>query len=167
MNGWRRDDGTLDVLVTYRRAAALARQAILIAITLSSAALPAQEFTLGNVTIAGPWSREMPPGAPNGAAYFRVENRGGEPDRIVSAHTGIAEAVELHTHDMEDGMMKMRQVESVDVPAGGAVLFKPHGMHLMLFGLKQPLVNGERFDLTVVFEKAGVLDLSVDIKRTK
>ena len=151
----------------YRRAAALARQAIPIAITLFSAALPAQEFTLGNVTIAGPWSREMPPNAPNGAAYFRVENRGGEPDRIVSVRTDIAEAVELHTHELKDGMMKMRRVESVEVPAGGEAVFKPHGLHVMLFGLKQPLVDGESFDLTVVFEKAGEIDLSVDIKRTE
>ena len=152
----------------YRRAAALARQAVPISITLFifSAALPAQEFTLGNVTIAGPWSRELPPNAPNGAAYFRVENRGDEPDRILSARTDIAEAVELHIHDMQDGMMKMRRVGSVDVPAGGEVLFKPHGLHVMLFGLKQPLVDGERFDLTVMFEKAGELELSVDVKRT-
>ena len=151
----------------YRREAALARQAILIAVTLFSAALPAQEFTLGNMTIAGAWSREMPPNAPNGAVYFRVENRGGEPDRIVSVRTDIAEAVELHTHELKDGMMKMRRVESVEVPAGGAALFKPHGLHVMLFGLKQPLVDGESFDLTVVFEKTGALDLSIDIKRTE
>ena len=153
--------------MTYRRAAALVRAAILMAITLFSTALPAQEFTLGNVTIDGPWSRAMPPNAPNGAAYFRVENRGDEPDRIVSARADIAETAELHTHDMEGGMMKMRQVESVEVPAEGEVLLKPHGLHVMLFGLKQPLVDGEKFDLTVVFEKAGELELSVDIKRTE
>ena len=151
--------------MTYRRAAALARPAILMAITLFSAALPAQEFTLGNVTIADPWSREMPPNAPNGAAYFRVENRGGAPDRIVSARTDIAESVEIHTHEMENGLMKMRQVESIEVSAGGEVLLKPHGLHVMLFGLKQPLVGGEGFDLTVVFEKSGELELSVPIKR--
>lgn len=151
----------------YRRAAALARAAILMAVALSSTALSAQEFTLGNVTIDGPWSRAMPPNAPNGAAYFQVENRGGEPDRIISARTDIAETVELHTHDMEGGMMKMRQVESIEVPAEGEVLLKPHGLHVMLFALKQPLVDGESFDLTVVFEKAGELDLTVDIKRTE
>ena len=151
--------------MTYRRAAALARPAVLMAITLFSAALPAQEFTLGNVTIADPWAREMPPNAPNGAAYFRVENRGGAPDRIVSARTDIAESVEIHTHEMKNGLMKMRQVESIEVSAGGEVLLKPHGLHVMLFGLKQPLVGGESFDLTVVFEKSGALDLSVPIKR--
>ena len=150
----------------YRRAAALARAAALMTVALFSTALPAREFTLGNVTIAGPWSRAMPPNAPNGAAYFRVENRGGS-DRIVSARTDIAETVELHTHEMEDGMMKMRQVESIEVPAEGEVLLKPHGLHAMLFGLKQPLADGESFDLTVVFEKTGELDLTVDIKRTE
>ena len=153
--------------MTYRRAAALARAATLMAVALFGTTLPAQEFTLENVTIAGPWSRAMPPNAPNGAAYFRVENRGGEPDRIVSLRTDIAEAVELHTHEMENGMMKMRQVESIEVPAGGEALLKPHGLHVMLFGLKQPLVDGESFGLTVVFEKAGELDLTVDIKRTE
>ena len=153
--------------MTYRRAAAFARAAILMAIALFSTTLPAQEFTLGNVTIASPWSRAMPLNAPNGAAYFQVENRGGESDRIVSARTDIAETVELHTHDMEGGMMKMRQVEVIEVPAEGEVLLKPHGLHVMLFGLKQPLVDGESFDLTVVFEKAGELDLTVDVKRTE
>jgi len=60
-----------------------------------------------------------------------------------------------------------RQVESIEVPAEGEVLLKPHGLHVMLFGLKQPLVDGESFDLTVVFEKAGELDLTVDIERTE
>jgi len=135
--------------------------------TLFSATLSAQEFTLGGMAIAGPWSRAMPPNAPNGAAYFRVENHGSEPDRIISARTDIAETVELHVHDMEGGMMTMRQVESIEVPAAGEVLLKPHGLHVMLFGLNQPLVDGESFKLTVVFEKAGELDLTVDIKRTE
>jgi len=153
--------------MTHRRATALTRAAILTTFTLLSAALPAQEFTLGGMAIAGPWSRAMPPNAPNGAAYFRVENHGSEPDRIISARTDIAETVELHVHDMEGGMMTMRQVESIEVPAAGEVLLKPHGLHVMLFGLNQPLVDGESFKLTVVFEKAGELDLTVDIKRTE
>ena len=149
------------------RASALARAAALAAMALLHAAVPAREFTLGSVTIFEPWSRELPPNAPNGAAYFRVENSGGEPDRIVSARTDIAEAVELHTHDMDGGMMKMRQVESVEVPAGSEVRFKPHGLHVMLFGLREPLVDGTSYVLTVVFEKAGELDVSVDVKRTQ
>ena len=145
----------------------LARAAILAALALFHAAVPAQEFTVGNVTIVEPWSRALPPNAPNGAAYFRVENGGGESDRIVSARTDIAETVEIHTHEMDGGMMKMRRVESVEVPAGGEARFKPHGLHLMLFGLKEPLAGGTSYALTVVFEKAGEVDVSVDVKRVE
>ena len=149
------------------RVSALARAAILAVMALFHAAVPAQEFTLGSVTIVEPWSRELPPNAPNGAAYFRVENNGGEPDRIVSARTDIADAVEIHTHEMDGGMMKMRQVESVEVPAGGEARFEPHGLHLMLFGLKEPLAAGTSYALTVVFEKAGEVNVSVDVKRVE
>ena len=144
-----------------------ARAAILAALALFHAAVPAQEFTVGNVTIVEPWSRALPPNAPNGAAYFRVENGGGESDRIVSARTDIADTVEIHTHEMDGGMMKMRRVESVEVPAGGEARFKPHGLHLMLFGLKEPLTGGTSYALTVVFEKAGEVDVSVDVKRVE
>ena len=149
------------------RTPALARAMILGAMALFHAEVPAQEFTSGSVKIVAPWSRALPPNAPNGAAWFRVENSGGKPDRIVSARTDIAEAVEIHTHEMKGGMMKMRRVESVEVPAGGGVRFKPHGLHLMLFGLKEPLAGGTSYGLTVVFEKAGELDVSVDIKRVE
>ena len=143
----------------------LARAAILAALALSHAAVSAQEFTAGNVTVVEPWSHALPPNAPNGAAYFRVENSGDEADRIVSARTDIADTVEIHTHEMDGGMMKMRRVESVVVPAGGEARFKPHGLHLMLLGLKEPLAGGTSYALTVVFEKAGELDVSVDVKR--
>ena len=149
------------------RTPGLARAAILAAMALFHAAVPAQEFTSGSMTIVAPWSRALPPNAPNGAAYFRVENSGGEPDRIVSARTDIAESVEIHTHEMDGGMMKMRRVESVKVPAGGEARFKPRGLHLMLFGLKEPLAGGTSYALTVVFEKAGEVDVSVDVKRVE
>ena len=149
------------------RTPVLARVVILAAMALFHAAAPAQEFTAGSMKIVAPWSRALPPNAPAGAAYFRVENSGGESDRIVSARTDIADVVEIHTHEMDGGMMKMRRVESVKVPAGSGVRFKPRGLHLMLFGLKEPLADGASYALTVVFEKAGELDVSVDVKRAE
>ena len=146
------------------RATGIARQAILMSILLFSGALPTQSVAHGNVTIVSPWSREMPPNVSNGAVYFRADNPGGEPDRLLGARTDIAERVELHTHHMEGGMMTMREVRSVELPARSRIDFKPHGLHLMLVGLKQPLVNGGHFGLTVVLEKAGDLDLMVEIK---
>ena len=154
------------LVVPNRSTDVIARLSMFLVVALLGAAAEAQEFRLGSVTIIDPWSRALPPTAPNGAAYFRIENRGPSADRIIAARTAMAERAELHTHEMEGGLMAMRRVESVEVPIGGEVSFKPHGLHVMLFGLRQPLVDGERFDLALVFEKAGEIEVSVDVRRT-
>ena len=142
----------------------ISRLFVFLIVVAQGAASLAQEFTLGNLSIMRPWSRELPPVAPNGAAYFRIENRGTEADRIVSAHTPVAERAEIHTHEMDGAMMKMRHVHSVDVPAGGSVAFEPEGLHVMLLGLKEPLVGGKSFPITLVFEKAGQIDVTMEIR---
>jgi len=124
----------------------------------------AGEHTPGDLSIAGPWSFELPPVSPNGAAYFRIENRGQASDRLVSAHSPVADRAEFHTHEMDGGVMKMHRVDSVEVPAQGEVAFKPGGLHVMLLGLKKPLVAGERFPLALGFEEAGTIEVSVEIK---
>ena len=126
--------------------------------------VPAEEHRLDNPSIDHPWTRELPPVAPNGAAYFLIENSGEISDRIVSVHSPIADRTEIHTHEMDAGMMKMRQVHSVEVPAQSTVAFEPGGLHVMLLGLKKPLVGGEGFPLTIEFEKAGEIEVTVEIK---
>lgn len=123
----------------------------------------AQHYMLGDVSIHRPWSRELPPVAPNGAAYFRVENRGGEPVRIVGGASPVADRAELHLHEMEGGVMKMRHVQVVEVPAKGTVSFEPGRLHVMLIGLKKALVAGESFPLTLEFDTAGTIDVTVEI----
>ena len=135
---------------------------LLVAVLVDSAA--AREFGLGTLTIVDPWSRELPPVAPNGAAYFVVENRGTSADRIVSVHTPIAKRAELHVHEASGNVMSMRHLHSVEVPAGGTVSFEPEGLHVMLFGLNEPLQRGKRYPLTLVFEKAGTIDVQVAIR---
>ena len=142
----------------------IARCSILLLLAALGVAAAAQEFPLGSLTITDPWSRELPPVAPNGAAYFEVENRGANADRIVSVHTPIAKRAELHTHEMDGNVMSMRHLHSVEVPAHGAVSFEPEGLHVMLFGLKEPLQHGKRYPLTLVFEKAGEVEISVEIR---
>ena len=124
----------------------------------------AGQFALGELSIHGPWSRELPPVAPNGAAYFRVDNGGSVSAHIVSVHSPIADRVEIHTHDMEGGVMKMRHVESVEVPAQDSVAFEPGGLHVMLIGLKQPLVAGERFPLAIEFRNAGRVEVEIEVR---
>ncbi|RJG11086.1 copper chaperone PCu(A)C [Pseudomonas cavernicola] len=124
----------------------------------------AHEYTAGELHIAHPWARALPPNAPTGAAYFVIHNHGQTEDRLIGAATPRAAKAELHTIVQLGEVMKMQHLDSVGIPVGGEVKFAPGGTHLMLFGLKQPLVAGERFPLTLQFEKAGKVDVEVAIE---
>ena len=130
-----------------------------------SAAVSAQPYRLGDLSIERPWARELPPVAPNGAAYLRIGNGGYEADHVVSVSSPIADRVEFHAHEMDGAVMKMRHVHTVEIAAQGAVSFEPGGMHMMLIGLKEPLVAGKSFPLTLGFHKAGAIEVMVEITR--
>lgn len=115
------------------------------------------------LTIEQAWARALPPNAPAAAVYLTVNNAGSA-DRLLSARTPIAERAELHATRQEGELLRMVAEDHVEVPANGAVAFVPGGRHLMLMGLRQPLVAGEHFQLTLVFEKAGERELRVDIR---
>ncbi len=128
-------------------------------------AAAAHETRAGALTVNHPWSRLLPPSAPNGAAYFELANRGPEADRLLGAATPRANKAELHTHVHDNGVMRMREVEGgVAVPAGQTVRFAPGGLHVMLMGLNAPLAKGERFPLTLRFEKAGEVKVEVVVE---
>lgn len=139
----------------------------LLGLTLLLPALLAQahEYEVGQLHIDHPWSREMPPVAPTAAAYFVVHNKGSEADRLLSVSTPVAGKAELHEHVHADGVMKMQQVQDVVIPAGGEVKFEPMGYHVMLFDLKQQAKDGERFPMTLNFEKAGKVDVEVAVQK--
>ncbi|WP_114087745.1 copper chaperone PCu(A)C [Thalassospira profundimaris] len=114
----------------------------------------------GDISISNAWSKESIGRVPNGAVFFTIENAGAE-DRIIGATSSLADKTELHTHIMDGNVMKMRQVDGgVEVPAHGAVAFKPGSYHVMLIGLHDPLKAGQHIALTLQFEKAG--DVPVD-----
>lgn len=111
---------------------------------------------VGSVVVAQPWSRATAPGAANGAAYLTLSNDGSTADRLVAASAPVAAKVELHTHLMDNGVMRMRPVEGgIDVDPGAPVVLQPGGLHVMLMGLKAPLQQGQTFPLTLRFEKGG------------
>lgn len=117
----------------------------------------AHDFRAGNLSIDHPYATPSLPGVNNGAAYLRgIRNKGKETDRLIGASTPVAERVELHGMKMDGDVMRMRALDAIDLPAGQEVQLR-HGQarHLMLVGLKKKLVAGERFDLTLRFEKAG------------
>lgn len=105
--------------------------------------------------VTDPWARATPPGATTGAAYLQLTNTGEQTERLVGARTPLAERVELHTHVMEGGMMRMHQVAAIDLPPGERVRLEPGGLHLMLIGLRQALVVGEQLPLTLLLASGG------------
>ena len=117
----------------------------------------------GSIKIENAWARATPGMAKNGGAYFTARNTGKGADRIVGVSADVAEKVELHTHLNDNGIMRMRQVDGVDVPAGGEVAFKPGGYHIMFIGLHKPLKEGERFPVTLMFEKAGKQTVEINV----
>ena len=133
---------------------------------LLACALPsfAHDYRAGELTIDHPWARELPPNAPAGAAYFTLKNQGATADRLIGASTPRAQKSELHTHVHQDGLMKMQRIAAVEVPAKGEVAFQPGGNHVMLFGLSQPPKAGEEFPLTLEFEKAGKVEVQVQVE---
>jgi copper(I)-binding protein len=105
------------------------------------------------VTVDGAWARPTVPGQPAGGGYLVMTAAAG--DRLVSGSTSAAARVELHTMAMKGDVMEMREVPSIELPAGKKVEFKPGGLHLMFIGLKAPLKVGTKVPVTLKFEKAG------------
>lgn len=139
--------------------------ALLIGASLFSISSSAHDYSVGDLHIKHPWSRALPPVAPTGAAYMTIENHGRQADTLTSAHTSIAGYTELHEHIHQDDVMKMQRIERVEIAPGGSVEFSPGGHHVMLFDLKEPLVAGQRYTMTLVFARAGELEVEVQISK--
>lgn len=112
------------------------------------------------------WARPSPPAAPNGAVFGQLVHIGAMHDTLVSASTEAAEVVELHEMVVgDDDVMQMREVEGgFMVPPNSFLDLKPGGLHIMLIGLTQDLVAGEHIELTLTFENAGDVPLTVPVK---
>lgn len=135
-------------------------------IACAGPALPAwsHEATSRGVTVAHPWARATPGGATVGGAYLEIKTADGTADRLISLQSPAAGRVEIHTHIMDGDVMKMRRLDALDVGPGQSKVLKPGGDHVMLFDLKQPLKEGDLVKLTLVFEKAGPIDVQATVE---
>ncbi|WP_145136833.1 copper chaperone PCu(A)C [Pseudomonas duriflava] len=137
----------------------------LIAALLFTSHAVAHEHETEQLHIDHPWSRATPPNAPTGAVYFIIYNHGSQVDRLVSAETPVAESAQLHATVERNGMLGMQHMEEgTDIAVKGELRLEPQGNHLMLMGLKQPLVAGQQFPLTLHFEKAGDVLVQVSVQ---
>jgi periplasmic copper chaperone A len=134
-----------------------------IAALLLLAALP-QWAGAADIQISGAWARPTPPTAQVGAVYFSVSNRGSKQDELLAVSSTAAGSVEIHETQESQGVMQMRPVASVVCPPGATVIVEPGGLHVMLLGLKQPLIEGTQMDLTLRFRDAGVLTIQVPVQ---
>jgi periplasmic copper chaperone A len=132
------------------------------------AAAQAQEYKLNGLHIDRPYARATVANQPAGGAYLTIENKGKAADRLIAASSPVAMKVEIHTMSMESNVMKMRQVDGIELKPSAKIEMKPgDGYHLMLMGLQQPLKAGEKFPLTLTFEKAGKTEVSVTVQDKK
>ena len=120
----------------------------------------------GALSVEGAWARASIGGSKVSAVYLVVTNRGEEADRLLGADTGRARHAMIHRSVVEDGVAKMRRAGAVEVPPGGSVRLEPGGLHVMLTGVAPPLEAGERIPVTLVFEHAGALTLSVPVRKS-
>jgi copper(I)-binding protein len=140
--------------------------AIVLGLTLLSGPAFAHEYKLGDISIHHPWARATPPGAEVGGAYVVILNAGATADRLVSVTTPLAEAGEIHEMTMVEDVMKMRRLENgLEIPAGGSVELKPGGIHIMLVKLKAPLVENVPVMMTLMFERAGPIEVELVVEK--
>jgi copper(I)-binding protein len=113
--------------------------------------------TVGSLHLDHPYAVPSLAGVNHGAAYLRgIKNKGQQPDKLLGASSDVAARVELHRMQLDAGVMRMREVPFIALPAGQTTLLRHGGEHhLMLMDLKRPLKDGDRFDMTLNFERAG------------
>ncbi|MGO4389626.1 DUF1775 domain-containing protein [Microvirga sp. 2YAF29] len=132
--------------------------------TAQQAATPSQQ-KVGALTIDQPWSRATPGGAKVGGGYLRITNTGSTPDRLTGGSFTGASRVEVHEMSLENDVMRMKQVQGgLEIKPGATVEFKPGGYHLMFMDLKEPLKEGQTIKGTLVFEKAGAVNVEYSVR---
>ena len=114
--------------------------------------------------ITGAWVKAMLPGQPVGGGYLTIENAGAEADKLVSVKSSASPDVEIHEMKMEGDVMKMRELsDGLEIPAGGKVELKPGGFHLMFMAVPEPFREGGTVKVTLNFEKAGEVEVSLPV----
>jgi periplasmic copper chaperone A len=104
------------------------------------------------------------PAGTNTAAYMTIRNRSEESDRLVSASSPAAGAVELHQTVEEDGMTRMRRVDGIDIQADDTVRLEPGGLHVMLIDVSRRSVRGDSVELRLRFERAGEIEIRAEVR---
>lgn len=117
-----------------------------------------------DILVKSAWVRSVPPVTPTSGGYFQLENRGVKERMLVAVSSTSAGNIEIHSHRQVDGMMRMRRIPHVHIPANGSAALAPGGMHLMIFRLKKPLLAGESIPLQLQFDDGSSKSLIAEIR---
>lgn len=132
------------------------------------AAAAEDAVTAGDLEIGAAWARAMLAGQKAAGGYLTISNKGAEADRLVGAASPLAGKVEVHTMEVVKDVMTMRPVEGgLEIPAGGTVELKPGGYHIMFMDVKTPFAEGGSVPVTLEFEKAGAVEVSLPVRVVK
>ncbi len=125
----------------------------------------AADYKLGSLEISQPWTRATPPAAKAGGGFLTITNRGTVPDRLVAARSTVSGKVEIHEMKMDGNVMRMRELDKgLEIPPGATVELKPGGNHIMFMELKAPFAKDAKVPATLVFEKAGSIDVELPVQ---
>lgn len=136
--------------------------AVVVASLMASVQVTAHDFHAGDLRVVHPFTMPTPPAARVGGVFLDLDNRGDESIALVDARSMLSDVVEIHDMEMKDGTMRMFRIEELRVEPGEVIKMRPGGgYHLMLIGLKQPLVEGEHFPLWLTFSDGTELEVEV------
>ena len=145
-------------MLTRRFAATLLASAVL------ATPVFAQSYKVGSLEIEQPWTRATAPTAPTAGGYLKIVNTGTTADRLVAVRSTAAAKTEIHEMKMDGSVMRMRELEKgLEIPAGATVMLQPGGYHVMFMQLKEPFKEGAKVPVTLVFEKAGSVEVALSV----
>jgi copper(I)-binding protein len=137
--------------------------AMIAAVSVTS--VRAEDVKAGDLVISQAWTRATPGNSKLGGGFLTIENKGSAPDRLVGVSGDVAGKIEVHEMKMDGGVMKMRPVEGgLTIDPGKTVKLAPGGYHLMMMDLKNPLKQGDKVPVTLQFEKAGNVAVTLDVE---
>ena len=132
---------------------------------LIATAAGAHEFKVGALDIAHPWSRPTPKDANVAGGYLTITNKGKTADRLIGGESPAASQIEVHEVVDVDGMAKTRPLANgIEIKPGKTVELKPGSLRIVLLGLKEPLQLGQKIKGTLVFEKAGPVEIVYNVE---
>jgi copper(I)-binding protein len=136
-----------------------------VVVLLTASPATTKEYKLGALEIRNPWIQATPKGAPVAGGYLTIVNGGRAPDRLIGGSLATASRFEIHRMTVDQGVMRMRPVAGgLEIKPGETVELKPGSLHVMFVGLKQPAEKGRSVKGTLVFEKAGTIEIEYAVE---